>query len=103
MDFLKRTFKELYLKFSDDKDKRTPLIDNQTPLVYCSSTQPITPVATIMDPIPEIEENQLRKQAKKLREILGPTVSEVTIIQLVQNYNSIEAALNGYLDNLQNY
>ena len=103
MDFFRRTFKELYFKFSDDKDKRASLIANQAPLVAYSDTQPLTPVAAVMDPIPDIEERQLIERAKALRQILGPTVPELTILQLIQNYNSIEAALNSYLDNTHNY
>ena len=103
MDFLKRTFKELYLKFTDNNDKRTPLIANQAHIITYPDTQPFTPISDMTEPIPDIEEHNTQEQAKALRQILGPTVPELTILQLIQNYNSIEAALNSYLDNTHNY
>jgi hypothetical protein len=114
MDFFKRTFehimeignktrKEVYLKFTDNKDKRIPLMSSHCPLVTCSNTQPLTPISAVMEPIRDSDDRQLQERSRALRSILGPTVPELTIQQLIQNYNSVEAALNGYLDNLQNY
>ena len=115
MDFsnIKRTFyrvleignktkKEIYHKFNDS-EKFTPLISFDNPMATCSSTQSLTPIAAVMEPIPDPDDLQLQDRCRVLHEILGPTVHEITIQQLIQNYNSIEAALNGYLDNMQNY
>ena len=99
-----RTTREVYLKFNDDKERSTPLIVpfgiSRPP---CSNTQALTPISSVMDPIPDPDDWQLQDRCRALREVLGPSVPELTIQQLIQNYNSVDAALNGYLDNPQNY
>jgi hypothetical protein len=99
-----RTSREVYLKFNDDKERSTPLIApfgiSPPP---CSNTRALTPLSSVMDPIPDPDDWQLQDRCRALRTILGPSVPDLIIQQLIQNYNSIEAALNGYLDNEQNY
>jgi hypothetical protein len=97
-----KTKKNMYLKFNDS-EKRTPLINFDNPMAIYSSTQPLTPVSAVMESISDTDDLQLQDRCRVLHEILGPTVHELTIQQLIQNYNSIEAALNGFLDNMQNY
>jgi len=103
MEMGKKTRKDIYLKFGEDNDKTSPLISFSNQSANCSSTHPLTPVLAVMEPIPDPDDWQLHERGRALRAILGPTVPDLAIQQLIQNYNSVEAALNGYLDNLQNY
>jgi len=93
-----KTRSDIYLKFGEDNDRTTPLISFSNQPTPCSSTQPMAPVSSIMEPIPEIEELELRERGKALREIIGPEPDELTIEHLIQNYNSNDAAINAYLD-----
>jgi hypothetical protein len=96
---------DIYIKFNDDNNP-TPMVSFFSQPNYTTSTHPITPVSAIMVPVSELEIESdlknldLQNRHKILQGIIGPDIPELTIEHLVQNYNSTEAALNAYLDDL---
>lgn len=95
--------REIYSKFNDENDENNKN-DKITPLISPNSTQTIEPVPVVSNddiPIIPIDYTELQEKGKKLREILGSEVSEIQIQQLIENYNTVDAAVNGYMDNQQ--
>ena len=97
ISFGKKTTRDIYIKFYNENDKATPLI-------ISNSTQVIDPVPVVSNDTPIIPINyaELEEKGKKIREILGSEISEIQIQQLIENYNTIDAAINAYIDNEQN-
>jgi hypothetical protein len=91
---------QIYQNLWDNKDGPTALIATQIE-TSTTRTQPLAPVPPTSSEINEEENLKMQQEAYILRNVLSPDVSEATIYNLLQKYNTAQVALNAYYENQQ--
>jgi len=98
---------DIYQNLWENKDNATPLMSSHEPTH--SANRPLAPVPLTSEELKEIEAEvavsdqeqnvKMQQEARILRDVLLPNVSEATIYDLLQRYTTAELALNAYYEN----
>ncbi len=102
-----RIRQDIYRNFLSSNDGTTPLISSSNQIAPITNTQPLVIAppdthiennTTIADTDNQEETTIMEREARALRDILPSEVTEATIYDLLQRYNSADVALNAYFE-----